>query len=245
MGRGARPARPGRGRSRLLHAPRHGPAASPTRCGCRDEYVIRVNRRPNQRLRREAYLGPLLPPEVHYPEVDRLRRRARGRLAHRAPPSRRRPRPPVAAHDDRRAPQRHPPVRDAAAQPPRGARAREHLPPIDAAPQLLANRAYGVVEPLLAALDGSGVHALRRPAAASAACREIVRGHPARPRAVRHRPTSSTATCTSRTCCGTVGPSPPCSTSSGPGAGRATSTSTCSCGSAPTRTSTSPRTTRR
>jgi hygromycin-B 7''-O-kinase len=34
-----------------------------------DEYVVRVNRRPNQRLRREAVLGPALPPEVGYPEV--------------------------------------------------------------------------------------------------------------------------------------------------------------------------------
>ena len=32
-----------------------------------DEFVIRVNRRPNHRLRREAFLGPLLPPSVGYP----------------------------------------------------------------------------------------------------------------------------------------------------------------------------------
>jgi aminoglycoside phosphotransferase (APT) family kinase protein len=34
-----------------------------------DEYVIRVNRRPNHRLRREAFLGPLLPEAVGYPET--------------------------------------------------------------------------------------------------------------------------------------------------------------------------------
>jgi aminoglycoside phosphotransferase len=34
-----------------------------------EEYVIRVNRRPDQRLRREAQLGPQLPAEVGYPEV--------------------------------------------------------------------------------------------------------------------------------------------------------------------------------
>jgi hygromycin-B 7''-O-kinase len=34
-----------------------------------DELVVRVNRRPNNRLRREAVLAPLLPPEVCYPEV--------------------------------------------------------------------------------------------------------------------------------------------------------------------------------
>ncbi|MCX7621123.1 MAG: aminoglycoside phosphotransferase family protein [Acidimicrobiales bacterium] len=33
------------------------------------EYVIRVNRQPNQRLRREALIGPALPPSVNYPEV--------------------------------------------------------------------------------------------------------------------------------------------------------------------------------
>jgi hygromycin-B 7''-O-kinase len=33
------------------------------------DHVIRVNRQPNQRLRREAALGPLLPPDVNYPEI--------------------------------------------------------------------------------------------------------------------------------------------------------------------------------
>jgi hygromycin-B 7''-O-kinase len=34
-----------------------------------DEYVVRVNRQPNQRLRREAQLGPSLPAEVGYPGI--------------------------------------------------------------------------------------------------------------------------------------------------------------------------------
>jgi aminoglycoside phosphotransferase (APT) family kinase protein len=34
-----------------------------------ERYVVRVNRRPDQRLRREADLGPLLPAEVGYPEI--------------------------------------------------------------------------------------------------------------------------------------------------------------------------------
>ncbi len=34
-----------------------------------DTHVIRVNRRPNQRLRREAVLGPSLPAEIGYPMV--------------------------------------------------------------------------------------------------------------------------------------------------------------------------------
>ena len=33
------------------------------------EFVIRVNRRADRRLRREAQLGPTLPPEVRYPEI--------------------------------------------------------------------------------------------------------------------------------------------------------------------------------
>jgi aminoglycoside phosphotransferase (APT) family kinase protein len=33
------------------------------------DYAIRVNRRPDHRLRREAKIGPHLPAEVHYPEV--------------------------------------------------------------------------------------------------------------------------------------------------------------------------------
>jgi hygromycin-B 7''-O-kinase len=35
-----------------------------------DRYAVRVNRQPNQRLRREAALGPLLPPEVGYPAIE-------------------------------------------------------------------------------------------------------------------------------------------------------------------------------
>lgn len=34
-----------------------------------DDYVVRVNRQPNQRLRREAVLGPILPAEIGYPEI--------------------------------------------------------------------------------------------------------------------------------------------------------------------------------
>ena len=35
-----------------------------------DRYVVRVNRRPDQRLRREAAIGPLLPAEIGYPAVE-------------------------------------------------------------------------------------------------------------------------------------------------------------------------------
>ena len=50
-----------------------------------DRYVVRVNRQPNQRLRREAALGPLLPPEVGYPAIEAYGGAAGGRLADRAP----------------------------------------------------------------------------------------------------------------------------------------------------------------
>lgn len=33
------------------------------------DYVIRVNRRPDRRLHREAQLGPVLPPQIKYPEI--------------------------------------------------------------------------------------------------------------------------------------------------------------------------------
>ena len=35
-----------------------------------DRYVVRVNRQANQRLRREASIGPLLPAEVGYPAIE-------------------------------------------------------------------------------------------------------------------------------------------------------------------------------
>jgi aminoglycoside phosphotransferase len=34
-----------------------------------DEFAVRVNRRPDKRLWREANLGPQLPPEIRYPEI--------------------------------------------------------------------------------------------------------------------------------------------------------------------------------
>ena len=37
-------------------------------------YAIRVNRKPNQRLRREAFLGPLLPGRRALPRGHRVRR---------------------------------------------------------------------------------------------------------------------------------------------------------------------------
>ena len=64
-----------RARHALLHAGLDStvdlePASSVTNeVWMSDTHVIRVNRRPNQRLRREAVLGPSLPAEIGYPMV--------------------------------------------------------------------------------------------------------------------------------------------------------------------------------
>jgi len=117
-----------------------------------DAYVIRVNRRPNQRLRREAYLGPLLPPEVPYPEIVAyggelgadwlIVRRMPGEVLARRWPS-------MSTGERRSA------VRQLAVLLRNLHRVATpgHLPEIDAAPQLLANKEYGTVGPLLAALE--------------------------------------------------------------------------------------------
>ncbi len=116
-----------------------------------DEVVIRVNRRPNQRLRREAFLGPLLPPEVGYPDIVAyggelgadwliVRRRPGEILARRWP---------TMTTGERRSATRQFALllRNLHA-----VRCPDDLPAIDAAPQLLANREYDVVEPLMGAL---------------------------------------------------------------------------------------------
>lgn len=115
------------------------------------EFVIRVNRRPNQRLRREAFLGPILSPEVPYPEIVAYG----GELGADWLVVRRRPgevlsrRWPTMSTGERRSAIRQLAVllRNL-----HGVRCPDDLPPIDAAPQLLANREYGTVEPLLTAL---------------------------------------------------------------------------------------------
>jgi len=118
-----------------------------------DEYVIRVNRRPDQRLRREAFLGPLLPPEVHYPAVVAYG----GELGADWLVVRRRPGQvlgrqwPTMSTGERRSA-----IRQLAVllKNLHGVRTPDDLPPIDAAPQMLANREYGTVGPLLLALHG-------------------------------------------------------------------------------------------
>jgi hygromycin-B 7''-O-kinase len=115
------------------------------------EVVIRVNRRPNQRLRREAFLGPLLPPEVHYPEIVAyggelgadwlIVRRRPGEVLSRRWPS-------MSTGERRSATRQFATLLCNLHE----VRTPDALPDIDAAPQLLANREYGVVAPLLAAL---------------------------------------------------------------------------------------------
>ena len=150
------------------------------------EVVIRVNRRPNQRLRREAYLGPLLPGGVNYPEILAyggelgadwlIVRRRPGEVLSR--------RWPDMSVGERRSATRqlatllrhlHRVERPGA------------LPEIDAAPQLLASREYGVVEPLLEALAevAEMEHVDRKLVAAT---EELVRGthHTIEPFDTRH-----------------------------------------------------------
>jgi aminoglycoside phosphotransferase (APT) family kinase protein len=116
-----------------------------------ERYVIRVNRRPNQRLRREAYLGPLLPPEVNYPEIVAYGGElgADWLIVHRRPGVVLARRWPTMSSGERRSATRQFAVllRNL-----HQVRCPEGLPPIDAAPQLLASREHGVVAPLLLAL---------------------------------------------------------------------------------------------
>ncbi|MCD9622306.1 phosphotransferase family protein [Rhabdothermincola salaria] len=116
------------------------------------EHVIRVNRRPNQRLRREAYLGPLLPPAIGYPEIVAyggtlgadwlVMRRQPGEVLARCWPS--------MSNGERRSA-----VRQLAQilRQLHQVRRPPDLPFIDAAPQLLAEREFAVVEPLARAID--------------------------------------------------------------------------------------------
>mgnify|MGYP005677699269 FL=1 len=64
-----------RARHALLHAgldstvPLEAASSVTNEVWMTENHVIRVNRRPNQRLRREAVLGPSLPAEIGYPMV--------------------------------------------------------------------------------------------------------------------------------------------------------------------------------
>lgn len=116
-----------------------------------DDYVVRVNRQPNQRLRREAALGPLLPAEIGYPGIVAyggqlgadwlVLERVPGNVLSRCWPT--------MTQDERRSA-----VRQLATilramhsfEPP------ADLPEIDT-PQLLGGHGFRAVDPLLAALD--------------------------------------------------------------------------------------------
>jgi hygromycin-B 7''-O-kinase len=116
-----------------------------------DEFVVRVNRRPDQRLQREAFLGPRLPASVNYPEVVAyggelgsdwliVRRRPGVVLARQWP---------TMSVGERRSATRQ---LATILRHLHGVERPTDLPSIDAAPQLLADREFDVVEPLLAAL---------------------------------------------------------------------------------------------
>lgn len=116
-----------------------------------DRYAVRINRRPNQRLRREAAIGPLLPSEVGYPAVEAYGGQL-GKdwlIVHRVPG-----RPlsrcwPTMTRDERRR---------AVGQITDKLRALhqfdcpDDVPEVDA-PQLLGRHTFRAVDPLLVALD--------------------------------------------------------------------------------------------
>ncbi len=116
-------------------------------------YAIRVNRKPNQRLRREAFLGPLLPAAVHYPEVIGYGGQlgADWLIVRRLPGDVLARQWPTMSTGDRRSA-----IRQLAGLL-RSLHAVDRpvdLPPIDAAPQLLSDTEFAVTTPLLAALEG-------------------------------------------------------------------------------------------
>jgi len=116
-----------------------------------DRYVIRVNRKPNQRLRREAFLGPLLPHEVGYPRIVGyggelgadwlIAERVPGNVLSRVWPT-------MSTVERRSAVRQLANILRHLHQVP----CPDDLPEIDAAPQLLDARAFRAVDPLLEAL---------------------------------------------------------------------------------------------
>jgi hygromycin-B 7''-O-kinase len=118
-----------------------------------DEYVIRVNRRLDPRLRREAHLAPFLPPEVRYPEIVAyggkpgsdwlIVKRVPGEVLSRCWPT-------MSPVERREAIHQLAGALRALHQTPTPA----DLPDIDStAPQLLSNRTFSPVMPLLVAID--------------------------------------------------------------------------------------------
>lgn len=115
------------------------------------EHVIRVNRQPNQRLRREAALGPLLPASVNYPEVIAyggrlgadwlILRRHPGAVLSRAWPT-------MTVDERREATRQFATILRSLHSVP----CPDALPEIDT-PQLIGGHGFNVVDPLLAALD--------------------------------------------------------------------------------------------
>lgn len=116
------------------------------------EFVVRVNRRISPRLRREAILGPLLPPEVGYPEIVAyggelgtdwlILRRVPGEMLSKCWPT-------MSEWDRRSA------VRQLAMMLRRlhGTPTPTNLPGADGSPHLLDPTKLPIVAPLLAALD--------------------------------------------------------------------------------------------
>jgi aminoglycoside phosphotransferase (APT) family kinase protein len=117
-----------------------------------EEFVIRVNRRPNHRLRREAILGPLLPESVGYPETIAYG----GELGADWLIARRRPGQMLSVcWPDMSEFERESAVRQLAGmlRELHSVEVPAQLPPVDDPPQLLDPFQFKVTNPLLAELD--------------------------------------------------------------------------------------------
>ncbi len=117
-----------------------------------DRHAVRVNRRPNRRLRREAELGPRLPADVRYPKVVAYGGEVGGDwlIVERVPGQMLAAAWPAMSMADRREAVRQLAeimrVLHAVPVP-------EDLPPADDAPQLLDPAALQIAAPLLSALE--------------------------------------------------------------------------------------------
>jgi len=133
------------------HAPLERASSVTNEVWLSPEFVIRVNRQPNQRLRREAALGPLLPPSVNYPEVIAyggqlgadwlILRRHRGTVLSRTWPT-------MTIEERREATRQFARILSNLHQVPNPT----DLPEIDT-PQLIGGHGFNAVDPLLEALD--------------------------------------------------------------------------------------------
>ncbi len=133
------------------HAPLERASSVTNEVWLSPDFVVRVNRQPNQRLRREAALGPHLPASVNYPEVIAyggqlgadwlILRRHRGTILSRAWPT-------MTVEERRESTRQLSKILRSL----HGVRCPADLPEIDT-PQLIGGTSFNAADPLLSALD--------------------------------------------------------------------------------------------